>query len=158
MEPQYPLAEQVYPAAGAGPPPVQVCLIGSVAERGQVVSERVPPDIDHLAGVAWYRNAPAVSPLIGSGDREVGQAAIDERENLVATSGRLNPQSSGRDLVPQPAGIAGEPEEPVLLGDSVRPDAVLRAQARAELRFTVEGLPPDAVQPFVCPPLQAPRP
>src|SRR6266508_4331770 len=53
------------------------------------------------------------------------------------------------DQLVQPLLVAGEPEEPVLLGDQLRLDVVVWAAAAAKLHLGVELLAADAVQPLV---------
>src|ERR1022692_5133427 len=149
MEPEHALAQHVDAAASAGPPAGHVRVAGAVAECGQVVAERVPPDVDHLARIPGHRDAPAPRAAGGPGDREVGQAAADEGQHLVAAPGGLDPEPASGDLVVQQPGIPRKPEEPVLLADPLRSRAVLRAAAAGELGRGVELLAADAVEPLV---------
>ena len=50
-------------------------VVGSPAERGDVVGERVEPDVDDVLFVAGDGDAPVEA---GAGDGEVAQAALDE--------------------------------------------------------------------------------
>src|SRR6516164_5994050 len=113
------------PAAAAGPPLLVVRGAGAEAERGDVVAQRVPPNVDDLAWVAGNRDAPAVRAFGGPGDGEVFQAARDEAENLVTPLGWLDPQLAAADHVVELAGVTGEAKEPVLLRHLLRDDAVL---------------------------------
>src|SRR5208282_2800789 len=150
VKPQHALAGQVHPPAGAGPPPAVVPgFAGAVAERGDVVAERVPPDVDHLAGIAGDGYAPAAGPGRGARRAEVLEPARDEAEHLVAPPGGLDPEPARADQVVQLAGVPGQPEEPVLLRDGLRLGAVFRAPAARQVGRPVELLAAHAVPALV---------
>ena len=114
-----------------------------VAERAQVVDERVGPDVGDLALVPRQRDAPG---LARAADREVLEAAGDEAPRLVVAEVR---QHEVRPLVverEQPVLVRGESEEVVLLLDVLDAIAVLGALAVDELVFRLELLAADAVQ------------
>src|SRR6476619_2435650 len=62
------------------------------------------------------RNARASGPAGRPGRAEVLKPAADEREHLAAAGGGLDPQPPRSDFLRQLAGVAGQAEEPVLLG------------------------------------------
>src|SRR4051794_37162403 len=66
--------------------PVLVALVGK-ADTGDVVGERVDPDIHHVLFVAGHLDAPVERR---AGNREIAQAALDEAHHLVlAESGPM---------------------------------------------------------------------
>ena len=141
VETQHSLAQQVNPAFRGAP--------GLFAGRGDVVAERVPPDVDHLARVARHRDAPATGAFRRAGHRDVVEPAGEEREHLVAALGGLDAQPPGLDGLAQRCGIARQPEEPVLFGDPLGWRVVLRAAAAGELGLGVELLAAHAVAALV---------
>ena len=92
----------------------EVLAVLRVVQRCEVVAERVKPHVDHLARVAGDRDAPAAGARGAAGDGEVLQAAVDERQDLVAALGWLDADRAVGDEVAQLAGVAGQAEEPVL--------------------------------------------
>src|SRR5262249_478553 len=56
-----------------------------IAERGDVVDQRVEPDVNHMAGMSRHRNAPGKA---GARDRTILQARLDEADDLVAPAAR----------------------------------------------------------------------
>jgi hypothetical protein len=100
-------------------------------------------------GSSGDRDAPAAGARAGAGHAEVLQPAGDEAEHLVAPCGRFDAQLATTHQLAQPLLVAGEPEEPVLLGDQLRLEVVVGAAAAAKLRLRVELLAADAVQPLV---------
>ena len=101
-----------------------------VVQRGEVVAERVPPDVDDLARVTGDRDAPAAGALGAAGDGEVREPAVDEGQDLVAALGRLDADRAVGDEAAQLAGVAGQPEEPVLLRHQVAAPCRARGSAR----------------------------
>src|SRR6202034_3393425 len=149
VKPQHTLADKVDPAVGAGPPAFVVPAAGAVAGRGDVVAQGIPPDVDHLVGITGHGDAPATGARRGTRCAEVVEPAGDETEHLIAPRCGLDPEPARADQVAQLAGVAGEPEEPVLLRDPLRPGPVLRAQAVRQLGWPVKLLASHAVQAFV---------
>src|SRR4029077_21014005 len=149
VEPKYALAEQGDTPACADPPlPVRGVAV-AVAERGDIVAQRVKPHVDHLAGVAGNRDAPAARSFGGPRNREVLQAAVDEREHLVTPPGGLDAQFVAGDRRTKRPAVAGQPEEPVLLGDALRLGVVLGAVSGPQFGGGVELFTTGAVQPLV---------
>src|SRR5215469_2358046 len=150
VEAQDALADDVYAPVGVGPPAFVVGgVAGAIVQRSDVVPERIPPDVYHLARVVWYADPPASCPRDRSGRAEVLEAAGYESEHFVSPAGRFDPQLPRADQVMQLRGIPGQPEEPVLLGDELRWDAVLGTIPVIKLGLGVELLAANAVQPFV---------
>ena len=86
---------------------------------------------------------------VGAADREVAQAAGDEAPRLVrpeAGQDEVGPLVVERE---QLVLVGGELEEPVLLLDPLRLDAMVGALAVDELVLVLEGLAADAVEPGV---------
>ena len=119
---------------------------GSVGQRTQVVDEGVGPDVGDLIRIPRDRDSPR---LRRAADREVAQPARDEALRLVC------PEPGQHEVGPlvvqreQLVLVGREPEEPVLLLDPLRLDAVVRALTVDELVLVLERLAPDAVEPGV---------
>ena len=122
---------------------IEVLSRPRVRQRTQVVDERVRPHVRDLVGVPRDRDPPR---LTGPADREVLQAARDERPGLVG------PEAGKHEVRPlvverqQPLLVGGQPEEPVALLDPLGLDVVLGALAVDELVLRLERLAADAVQ------------
>src|SRR4051812_8049967 len=55
---------------------------------GQVVGEGIKPDIDHLFGIVWYRNAPIFQPWTDlARDRKISQPLANKPDHLGTTRG-----------------------------------------------------------------------
>src|SRR5262245_28820947 len=120
MEPQYALADQVYPTVGTDPPPFQdraSPALAGVAQTRHVVAESVPPDVDDLVRVAGYRYAPASRPRLRPRDGEVAQPGADEREHFVAARVRDHAQLARLDRGLDARRVTRQAEEPVRLGE-----------------------------------------
>src|SRR5690242_785572 len=102
---------------------VERAIVG-VAQRRDVVAQRVIPDVDHLRWIARYGDAPAVGALAGARDAEILQAAPDEAERLVLARLRHDAQRVRRDQLLQLVGVTREAEEIVLLLDLLRRNTV----------------------------------
>src|SRR5215472_732770 len=132
VEPEYTLPDEVHPPVRVGPPALVVGLTRrrrTGIKRGDVVAERVPPDIDDLARITRHADTPAAGPPDRPGRAEVLESAGDEAEYLIAAAGRLDPQLAVADQVGELAGVPGQPEKPVLLGYQLRRRAVVGALA-----------------------------
>ena len=58
-----------------------------IAEAGDVVGQRIEPDVHHMIGAARHRHAPVEA---GARDAEVVEPALDEAQHLVAAAlGRM---------------------------------------------------------------------
>ena len=143
------LADDVHALVAAAPPALVRVAARAVVQRGDVVRERVEPDVDHLARVAGHRDAPAVRALDRTRDAEVAQPAGDERQHLVAARARLDAQPPGLDRLAQRRLVARQAEEPVALAHRLGSDAVLRAAPVVQLVRGEERLAAAAVQPLV---------
>ena len=88
----------------------QRCHCG--ADAGNVVGQRVDPDIHDVIGRAGHRHAPVEG---GARHREVGEPALDEADHLVEA--RVRPDEVGMGLVmrQQPVLVLGQTEEIGLL-------------------------------------------
>ena len=119
----------------------------AVADRREVVDQRVEPDVGDVRRVPRERHAPGDR---AAADREVGEAAPDEPERLVALG--LGPHEARMRRVPVEQGLleSGELEEVVLLGDVLDRTPVDGAQlAVDQLVDRVVGLARHAVQALV---------
>ena len=162
VEAQDALADDVHPtsaaprasSAGRRASPLRM---RAVIERGDVVGQRVDPDVHHLAGVARHRDPPAARPRPRAGDGEVLQARLDEAQHLVAPRCRDDAQPAAGDQVVELVAVAREAEEAVLLLDQLRHRAVVGAAAVDQLVLVVELLAADAVEPAVATRVEVPR-
>ena len=96
------------------------------AGRGDVIGQRVDPDIHHVLRVARNRHAPFQRR---AADREVGQTPLHEGDDLVAIFFRRDESGMGGIMREQLVGILREPEKIALLLDPFD-----RRAARRELR------------------------
>src|SRR5699024_4549703 len=98
-----------------GPELVKVMVgVVAVAQRRDIVGQRVDPDIDRVFGVEGHLDAPAHA---GAGDAGVLQALFDESDHLVFAAGRLDEVGVLLIILKQPVGVlAGLEEVGFLLG------------------------------------------
>ena len=94
--------------------------------RGDVVGQRVDPDIHHMLRIAWHRHAPGEG---GAADREVRKPALHEGDDLVEILFRRHEFGMGLVMGEEPVGVGRQPEEPALLLDPLH-----RRAGRAEFR------------------------
>ncbi len=95
------------------------------AGRGDVIGQRVDPDVHDVLGIAGNRHAPVEGR---AADRDVGEPAPDEGDDLVAIFFRRDELGIGFVMREQLVGIGRQPEEIALLLDPLR-----RRAARREL-------------------------
>ncbi len=109
MEPDDLLADQV---VDRGPPVAAALLVLAVADCGQVVDERVVPDVEDVPLVPGHGYAPLHRR---AGDGDVLEASPHERQGLVPLRGR--PDGVGAFLVPREESLleARQLEEVILL-------------------------------------------
>ena len=116
------------------------------ASRDQVVDERVGPDVGDLIRIPRDRDTPR---LRRPADREVAQATGDEALRLVRPEAGQHEVGTLVVELEQLVLVRRQPEEPVLLLDPLRRDAVVGALAVDELVLVLEGLAADAIEPGV---------
>ena len=121
--------------------------------RGDVVRQRVEPDVHDLLGVARNRKAPAARPYLRARDAEVVETAGDEGADLLMAPRGHHAQRAGIEELGQPPGVAREPEEVVLLLHDLRHDLVFGTGAVHQLVGRVEGLAADTVEAAVVSPV-----
>ena len=118
-----------------------------VAETGDVVAQRVQPDIGDVSRREIDRNPPAEGR---SGNAEILKPRQQEVvHHLVLPRLRLDEVRMGVDVVDQPVCVAAHPEEISRLGGGLDITAVQRAFAVHQLGFGVEGLALLAVHTLV---------
>lgn len=149
VEPDDPLADHVQPLVALAPPVAVVLAAGVTPERGDVVGERIEPDVDHLLGIVRHRDAPAPCPLARAGDAEVAEAVPDEHEHLVAPVLGLDPKAPVLDQIEQHVLVVRQPEEPVELDDYLGRLSVLGAAPAGEISGRDERLAARAVEALV---------
>jgi len=119
----------------------------AVADGGDVVEERVEPDVDGVVGVEGKRDAPL---HVGARDREVAQAALHKRQHLVAPRVRTDEARVGIVVGQQLVLVRRQLEEPALLVHDLERAVARRAGvALRGLLGGVEGLAGDAVEALV---------
>ena len=84
------------------------------AGRGDVVRQRVDPDIHHVFRIVGDGDAPVEG---GAADREIGEPALHEGDDFVAISFGRDEVRMGFVVRQQLVGVSGEPEEVALLLD-----------------------------------------
>ena len=82
------------------------------AGRGDVVGQRVDPDVHHVLRVAGHRHAPGEG---GPADREVREAALHEGDDLVQVFLWRDEIGMGRVMGDELVGVGRQAEEPALL-------------------------------------------
>lgn len=133
---------------------LEVGRVAAVAQRGDVVGQRVEPHIHHLAGVAGHPDPPTPRTRHRPGHTEILQPTTDEPKHLIAPRRRLHPQHPRLDQPGQPPLVARQAKEPVLLSDQPRLHTMLRAATLHQLRQHVEPLATHAVPALVAPAVQ----
>ena len=126
---------------------IEAVVLGTVAQRVDVVGQRVNPDVHGMVGVKVNRDAPL--------DRRAGNAQILQARNqevvehLRRAGSRLNEVRMLLDVVDHPVLILGETEEIALLTGLLHRAAAVRAAAILELQLRPEGLARRAVQALI---------
>ena len=149
VEPRDPLADHVDPLVRAAPPLLELAVVAAVPEVGDVVRERVEPDVDGLRRVVGHRDAPAAGAVDAARGAEVVEAVADEREHLVASHRRLDLEPARHDRLLDRVPVPRQPEEPVALHDPLGRSIVLRAAAVLEVAGDDERLAAGAVEALV---------
>ena len=116
-----------------------------VADAGEVVDERVEPDIGDELVVKRQGDAPGEARG-GPGNAQVLQWFAQEREHLVAVALRGDELRVAFDVVDEPVLVAAHAEEIVLLADRQRLHQVVRALAVDQLLLGEEPLAAPAVE------------
>ncbi len=125
---------------------VEGVVVRAVAERGDIVGERVDPDVNHVLGVERHRDAPRETR---ARDAQVLQPLVDELDHLVLAAFGLDEIGPVPIQLEQAVGIVGEAEEIGLLADHLDLAAAVRASAVFQLRLSPEGLAGRAVPALV---------
>ena len=113
MEARNVLADHV----NVGGPEIRAPALVGKAGRGQVIGQRVDPDIHHMPGVAGDRDTPVERR---PADRKIVEPALDESHDLVAIFLRRHEIWVGLVILEQPVAIGREPEEIAFLLDPAR--------------------------------------
>ncbi len=130
----------------AGHSPREPLGVVRVAGRGDVVRERVEPDVGHVLRVPGDRHAPVERR---AADREVLEPSLDEAQHLVAAHVGLDRGRVRRVVLEQAVRVRREPEEVVLLAHLFDGPPVDRAVPLDQVVLGVVGLARDAVQALV---------
>jgi len=117
------------------------------ASRGQIIGERVEPDIRGLrlpiSRGTWERDAPREACTTG---RDVLEATLDQREDLVAAAFRSQEVRMLGEMRAEEVGVPTEPEEPVPLLDPLeRASGVQHAVPLGDLLLCLERFTPHAI-------------
>ena len=125
----------------------QVLTVTGERQRGDVVQERVEPHVHPLLGVPGQPHPPF---QLRTGEGDVVQAALDERDRLVAAE---IGDDEVRAFLVEPFELpleGGQSEEPVLLALSLQRDLVDRAGLiRPQLPLSLEVRAAGAVPALV---------
>ncbi len=117
------------------------------ARGGPVVRERIEPDVRGLllplAGEPGEGDTPGEA---GPARRNVVEALVEQRENLVAPTLRLHEEGVALDQLEEEIPVAGQPEEPVpLFHPFQRPRRVERAPVVGDFGVLLERLAADTI-------------
>src|SRR5206468_10874809 len=123
-----------------------VLAVGAVPESGNVVAERVEPDVEDVLRIAGKGNAPGEA---AAADRQVLQPRLDERHDLVAARLREDELAMIGEVFEERFLVFRETEEVRLLLGPVHLVPLIRAATIDDLVFGVEGLAGGAVPAFV---------
>ena len=127
--------------------PVQLVMIGGVAQRGDVVGQRVQPHIHGVLGVEVHRNAPLDG---GTADAQILQAGLEEVVDHFVLAGRgLDEIGVLLDILDQPVLILAQLEEIGFLAGLFHGAAAVGAVAVLQLQFGEEALAGGAVPALV---------
>ena len=138
------LADQV---PGARPERA-VARVVRVAERGDVVDQRVAPDVGDVRVVPRQADAPW-QPVARAGDRQVADRRAQQAEHLRPVAGRMDPAGVRFQELAQPVAVLLHAEEVVAFAAQDRRVAVLRQLAVDQLVLSHVAFLADRVQPFV---------
>ena len=102
-------------------------LVGAVAEAGDVVGERIHPDVDDVLFVTGNGDAPGEA---GATNGKIFEAAADEGDDFVAARLGLDEIGVGLVVLQKRALEGGELEKVVLFRDGLGDAAAVGAGAR----------------------------
>jgi hypothetical protein len=128
------------------PDPLELLHVGVPAGSGQVVLERVDPDVHDVPWVPGDGHPPGEA---GPRDGEVLEPLLDEGDDLAPAGLGADELRVVAVVLQQPVGVLGDAEEVVLLPDGVDRSAVDRAVAVDQLLGAVELLAGHTVQALV---------
>ena len=127
--------------------PIQLVMIGGVAQRGDVVGQRVQPYVHGMLGVEVHRDAPLDG---GTADAQILQAGLKEIVDHFVLAGRgLDEIRMLLDVPDQPVLILAQLEEIGFLAGLFHRAAAVRAVAVLQLQFGEEALAGGAVPAFI---------
>ena len=127
--------------------PIQLVMIGGVAQRGDVVGQRVQPHIHSVLGVEVHRNAPLDG---GTADAQILQAGLKEIVDHFIFAGRgLDEIGVLLDILDQPVLILAQLEEIGFLAGLFHGAAAIGAVAVLQLQLGEEALAGGAVPALV---------
>src|SRR6516164_1905439 len=112
-----------------------------VPDRGDVVDERIEPNINHVFGVARHRDSPAEA---SAGDRQIAQAAQDKADDLVAPAARRD-RIGVRLVIGQEAVLPRREAEKIVLLFNPFDFGASRRFAIDELAFVVKSFVTDRI-------------
>ena len=130
----------------SGPPLREQGLVGSEADRADVVDQRIEPDIDDARRILRHRDAPG---LPRATDRNVVEAALDQPEDLVAANVWCQELRLLGKVFQQAVLILRQAEEMILLANPVRFRPMNRTKAFDQILLLFEGFARDAIPTLV---------
>src|SRR5687767_1193866 len=95
-------------------------VFGRISSRGEIVGQRIEPDIRRLGLTGARRPGEGDSPCKPrAACRDVVETLVEKREHLVPAAAGTQ-KVAARDQIPQPFSISAQAEEPVLLGNPLK--------------------------------------
>ena len=141
----------------ARPPEPRELVPVRVADRRQVVDQRVEPDVADVAPIEGQLDPPVESRL-RTRDAQVAETALllQHREHLVAVALGADELGMVGDVAPQPLEVLGHLEEVVALGAVLRRSLVVATESVHQVAIGQEALAADAVVSLVLAELDLP--
>ena len=117
-------------------------------EDGDVIDERVEPDVRHVALVERQRDTPR-QYVFRTADRQVSERTLQEREHLVAIALRSDGFRVVVQVADEPVLVRAHPEEVVVLRGELRRDVVVGAFAVHQFVLVEEPFAAGTVEALV---------
>src|SRR5688572_23599579 len=87
-------------------------IVRSMPEAGQVIGERIKPDVDDLVA-AGDRHSPSTRPFCAARHADIRQSAPEQGDDFVASMRRRNLKLFRFDQIKDPVAVSGKAKKPV---------------------------------------------